>query len=143
MPSSRARDHISNRNFKVEIEGVTSAAFSECAGLEVEIEVVEIRDGDDRLRKRPGDIHYSNIVLKRGYTGSSELWNWIKNVLDGNINRRSGSIILLGDDMETERVRYNFFEAWPCRWKGLELDASGLGASIEELEIAVEHLELA
>jgi RNase P/RNase MRP subunit POP5 len=37
--------------------------------------------------------------------------------------RRSGSIIILDDDGETEVNRYNFFEAWPCRWKAPELNS--------------------
>ena len=141
MPNRRPFDHIGNHNFKVEIEGVTTAAFSECSGAEVIVEVIETLDGDDATtRKRPGRIHYSNIVLTRGYTNSTELWDWVKAVLDGKVERKSGSIILL-DDAHDEISRYNFFEAWPARWKGFEFDRSGTDASIEVLEIAVEKLE--
>jgi phage tail-like protein len=141
MPNRRSFDHIGNYNFKVEIEGVTQGAFSECGGLEVVVEVVETHDGDTPLvRKRPGRVHYANLVLQRGYTDSTELWDWTKTVLDGTIERKSGSVILL-DDTHNEISRYNFFEAWPCRWKGFEFNRSGVGASIEELEIAVEKVE--
>ena len=141
MPNRRAFDHIGNHNFRVEIEGVTTAAFSDCSGAEVIVEVVETLDGDDAItRKRPGRIHYSNIVLTRGYTNSTELWDWIKAVLDGKVERKSGSIIMLDDALD-EITRYNFFEAWPARWKGFEFDRGGNDASIEVLEIAVEKLE--
>lgn len=141
MPNRRQFDHIGNYNFKVEIEGVTQGAFSECGGLEVEVEIVETLDGDTPLvRKRPGRVHYANIVLRRGYTDSTELWDWTKNVLDGVVVRKSGAVILL-DDTHNEISRYNFFEAWPCRWKGFEFIHDGVGASIEELEIAVEKVE--
>jgi hypothetical protein len=49
--------------------------------------------------------------------------------------------VILLDDTHNEISRYNFFEAWPCRWKGFEFNRSGVGASIEELEIAVEKVE--
>lgn len=141
MPNRRALDHIGAYNFRIEIEGVTTAAFSECAGLEVEVEVIETIDGDDlTIRKRPGRIHYANIVLTRGYTNSVELWDWTKAVLDGKIERRSGSVILL-DDAAGEITRYNFFEAWPCRWRGFEFNRDGVGVSVEEIEIAVERIE--
>lgn len=141
MPNRRAFDHIGNHNFKIEIEGVTQGAFSECAGLEVEIEVVETLDGDDLIvRKRPGRVHYANVALKRGYTDNPELWLWTKAVLDGTVERKAGSVILL-DDAGNEISRYNFFEGWPCRWRGFEFDRNGLGASVEELEIAVEKIE--
>lgn len=141
MPNRRAHDHIGNHNFRIEIEGVTTAAFSECSGAEVTVEVIETLDGDDSVtRKRPGRIHYSNIVLTRGYTNSTELWDWIKAVLDGQVERKAGSIIML-DDARGEISRYNFFEAWPARWKGFEFNRGGNDASIEELEIAVEKLE--
>jgi len=141
MPNRRAHDHIGNRNFKVEIEGVTQGAFAACSGVEANVEVVEYQDGDDIiLRKRPGRVTYANIVLRRGYVNTDELWKWTKAVLDGKVVRKAGSIIL-NDDAGNEITRYNFFEAWPCRWKGFEFDALGTGASIEELEIAVEMVE--
>ena len=62
---------------------------------------------------------------------------------DGKIERKAGSIILAGDD-GSEIMRYNFFEAWPCRWKSFVLNASSKTKSIiEELEIAVEKIERA
>ncbi len=141
MPNRRDFDHIGNHNFRVEIEGVTQGAFQEVSGLEAHAEVVEFQDGDDLiLRKRPGHISYSNIVLKRGYTATDELWNWMKTVIDGRIERKSGSVVLAGDD-GSEIMRYNFFEAWPCRWKGFTLDGKGTGALVEELELVVEMLE--
>jgi len=141
MPNRRDFDHIGNYNFKVEIEGVTVGAFQEVGGLEVITEVVEFQDGEDlRLRKRPGRTSYSNIVLRRGYTANNELWAWMEAVVDGQVERKSGSIILL-DDTANEILRYNFFEGWPCRWKGLVLDGLGTGVAVEELEITIEKIE--
>jgi phage tail-like protein len=141
MPNRRDFDHIGNYNFKVEIEGITVGAFQEVGGLEVITEVIESQNGDDlTLRKRPGRTHYSNIILRRGYTANEELWAWMRTVINGTVERKAGSIILLADDA-SEILRYNFFEGWPCRWKGFELDGKGIGVSVEELEIAVEKIE--
>lgn len=141
MPNRREFDHIGNYNFKVEIEGVSVAAFQEVGGLEVATEVVEYQDGDDVItRKRPGRTSYSNLVLKRGYIASDELWEWMSNTIDGTVERKSGSVIL-ADDTGSEIIRYNFFEAWPCKWKGFSLDGRGNDVAIEELEIAIERFE--
>ncbi|MEX0761363.1 MAG: phage tail protein [Dehalococcoidia bacterium] len=139
--TDRPHDHIGNFNFKVEIEGVTQGAFTLVSGIESEVEVVEYRDGDDMvLRKRPGRTKYSNITLKRGYTASPELWNWFRTVVDGRVERKAGSIILLGPNGE-EIERYNFFEAWPVRYRNYELGGADSDTVIEEIEIAVEKIE--
>ena len=141
MPNRRGHDHIGNFNFKIEIEGVTVAGFRNVEGLDSETEVVEYQDGDDMyLRKRPGRTKFSNIVLKRGYVATEELWEWRKKVMDGVVERKSGSVILC-DDTNEPICRYNFFEAWPCKWKGFTLDGKGTDAMVEEMEICVERIE--
>ena len=141
MPNRRDFDHIGNFNFKVEVEGVTTGAFRNVEGLDSETEIVEYQDGDDLiLRKRPGRTKYSNVTLKRGYINNTELWEWRKAVIEGKVQRKSGSIILCADD-GGEIMRYNFFEGWPTKWKGFTLDGKGTDVNVEELELAVEKLE--
>ena len=141
MPNRRPHDHIGNFNFLVEIEGVSQAAFKNVEGLDSETEIVEYQDGDDIiLRKRPGRTKYSNITLKRGYINTTELWDWRKKVIEGKIERKSGSVILCADD-GSEIMRYNFFEAWPSKWKGFTLDGKGTDVNVEEIELAVARVE--
>jgi hypothetical protein len=33
-------------------------------------------------------------------------------------------------------MRYNFFEAWPSKWKGFTLDGKGTDVAVEEIEFA-------
>ena len=77
---------------------------------------------------------------ERGYINTDELWVWRKAVIDGKVERKSGSVILCADD-GSEVMRYNFFEAWPCKWKGFTLDGKGTDVNIEEIELAVEKVE--
>ena len=137
----RQHDHIGQFNFAVEINGITQGAFRNVEGLDSETEVIEYQDGDDMiLRKRPGRTKYSNIVLKRGYVSSTELWDWRVEVMNGKVNRQDGSIILRNDSND-EIMRYNFFEAWPCKWKGFSLDGKGTDVAVEEIEFVVERWE--
>lgn len=142
MPGARV-DPLPAFQFTVEIDGIAVGSFSEVSGLESETVVIEYRNGNDlTTRKLPGLHKVGNIVLKRGVTRDRELWNWRKAVLDGNAERRNGSIVLF-DAKRQEMVRWNFFEGWPRKWVGPTLDARTSEVAIETLEIAVERLELA
>jgi len=141
MANRREKDHLVANRFRVEIEGVNVGSFIQFSGAEATTAVIIYQDGNDLLtRKRPGRTTFSNIVLKRGYINSDALWNWYKAVMDGVVERKSGSIISL-DDRGDEIIRYNFFDAWPCRWKGMEFDTSSNSALVEEIELVVEKIE--
>jgi len=145
MPASSRKDPFGRFNFLLEIEGVTAAGFSEVSGLANETEVIEYREGGDKVnspRKLPGLTKYSNLILKRGVTADNSLWNWRKTVIDGAVERRNGSIILL-DESRNEILRWNFYNGWPCKWEGPALKAKSNEVAIETLEIAHERLELA
>ena len=111
-------------------------------GLESETEVIEYREGAEpaTVRKLVGLTHYADIVLSRGVTDSRELDEWRKSVIDGDVERRNGSIVLLNDRRE-EVARWNFRQGWPCRWVGPDLDAIESEVAIETLEICHEGLE--
>jgi phage tail-like protein len=144
MPVGERRDPYRAYNFLVEIDGITRAGFSECAGLEVGTDPIDYREGSEghTVRKLPGLARYANISLKRGVTDDVELWQWCKKAIDGTIERKNGSIILL-DDAGTEKLRWNFREGWPTKWTGPSLDASANEVAIETLDIAHEGLEKA
>ena len=50
--------------------------------------------------------------------------------------RKSGSVIYLDRDGK-EVSRYNFFEAWPVKWKAPELNSGSDTHEIDELELEV------
>jgi phage tail-like protein len=65
----------------------------------------------------PRLVEYSNITLTRGITDDAELWEWAKQSLDGRVERKNGSIVLL-DDTGREKLRWNFVNGWPSKWTG-------------------------
>ena len=144
MPAAQRHDPYKAFNFIVEIEGIARAFFSEVGGLESETAVIEYRVGGEphTVRKLPGLTKYANLVLRRGITKDPDLWNWRQTVVQGNVERRNGSIILLDDD-GTEAVRWNFFQGWISKWEGPALNAKANEVAIETIEIAHEGLELA
>lgn len=136
-------DPYVNFRFRLEIDGIEQAGFSEVTGLDSQIQVIEYREGIEvaAVRKLPGLVKYSNIVLKRGLTDSTELYKWHRTGLAGKIARRNGAIILL-DEEGHEKLRWVFREAWPVRWEGPSLHGEGNEVAIETLELAHEGLEL-
>lgn len=138
MATGNRTDALVGGYFSVEIDGINVGNFKEVSGLNSETEVVEDRGGMDKTaRKIPGKIRYQNIVLKRGWTGSGELWKWRKSVIDGKAERKSGSIILYSSE-DKEILRYNFFEAWPCKWEGPGLAGGSTETMIETVELVHE-----
>lgn len=137
-------------NFLLEIQGIVSdnkiivGGFKTVSGMDSATEVIEFKQGNDVVvRKKPGRTTYSNIVLERGYTATDDLWTWRKNIENGKIDRRSGSVIVLDQDGQTEVARYNFYEGWPCKWYVPDMNSDQSGMAIEKIEIAVEKVERA
>jgi phage tail-like protein len=127
-------------NFLVEIDGITRAGFRECSGLDSAQDPIEYREGNEQfltVRKLTGLVKYANISLKYGITDDQELWDWRTRAVEGRVERRNGSIVLL-DDLGQEKMRWNFREAWPTKWTGASFNATGNEVAIETLEIAHE-----
>ncbi len=144
MATGTRVDPYMNFNFLVEIDGITQAWFRECSGLDSSTDPVEYREGGENstTRKLPGKTKYSDISLKRGITDSDELWKWRKSVVDGKIQRKNGSIVLL-DDAGEEKIRWNFVSAWPSKWEGPSFNATANEVAVEGLTIAHEGVDRA
>jgi phage tail-like protein len=131
-------------NFEVEIAGISAAPFSGLDVLDVSTGVIETRYGGDELvRKLPGRHRASNITLRRPYTATHDLHTWYVNIRRGIMDRRSGSVVIRDVDRQTEVARFNFFEAWPTRWRLSTFDADVDALLVEEVEVACERIELA
>src|SRR5689334_17967685 len=131
-------------NFRVEIERTPVAGFRECSGLSFTTASVEYREGTDvplHVRKLTGLRAFSNITLRRGMTRDRDLWNWYRNVLNGQEDRRGGAIVLQ-DELHADVMRWNFEGGWISRWEGPSLNATGNDVAIETIEITVERVEL-
>jgi phage tail-like protein len=144
MATGEIPDPYGNYNFLVELDGISRAAFHECSGFDSTIDVIEHREGGENtvLRKLPGMTKYSNIVLKWGVTDDKELYDWHRKVIQGDIERKNGSIVLL-DRKGEEKMRWNFVRAWPTKWDGPDFNAEGNDMAIETLELAHEGVERA
>jgi phage tail-like protein len=144
MATGQIKDPYGNFRFSVEIDGIVRAAFRECTGVESTVDVKEYREGGDNttVRKLPGLTKYSNIQLKWGMLDDTQLYEWHRDVIRGDFERKNGSIVLFGRD-GGEVARWNFVRAWPTKWDGPDFNAEGNDLAIEALELAHEGIERA
>jgi phage tail-like protein len=140
--TSSRNDPFTSFNFIVDIQGM-KAGFAEVGGLSTETDIVEYREGNEdiTMRKIPGKRKYTNLTFKRGFTNSKELYLWRKKVMDGQTQRLPGTITLL-DEARKPALVWKFYEAWPSKWAGPAFNAKNNEIAIEEMDLAVEGLEL-
>ena len=138
------QDPYRNFRFRVEIDGLQPAGFSEVSGLEITTEVVEYREGTEQnhVRKLPGLTRYGNVTLKRGITDSMELYEWHRQIVDGDIARRNVVVIVQNEQGE-DGVRFEILKAWPCKYEATTLDGNGNEVAIESIELCNEGVRRA
>src|SRR3989344_952888 len=113
---------------------LVSAAFSECDGLELGMEVKTIREGgaNDRQVRLAGPATVGQLTLKRGMTDESlDLWLWMNDSLADPSLRA-----------DAERVRFVLSRCLPIKVKAPPLNAKDGAIAIEELQIAYERISV-
>ena len=142
MSIGKRSDPYTGMRFHVEIRGLFVGGFSEVTGLQVETETEEFREGgvNHMVHRFPKVSKPSNVTLKRGITDSDVLWKWHREIVNGNVTRRGGRIILL--DANGDEARYWMFEgAFPVKWVGPDFKADGNAAAVETIELVHEGLK--
>jgi len=94
------------------------------------------------IRKQPGAMKWSDITLERRIDSSHDLWEWRKQVIDGDIDkaRLNGSIVAKDSKMN-EVARWNFTAGWPSKWTGADFDAGANDVATEKVVITHEGIE--
>ncbi|HEX2912443.1 MAG TPA: phage tail protein [Chloroflexia bacterium] len=141
-------------NFAVEIsipgvsEQVCKAAFAECDGLEMSLELKTIREGgnNNRQLRLLGPVSYGQVTLKRGMTANFDLWKWFDTVLQpGKHNLRADAEVVMFEEnskLQKERVRFRLSRCLPVKLKAPNLNAKDGAVAIEEFQMAYEMLTI-
>lgn len=137
-------------NFSVEIklpdgpQSVCNASFSECDGIEMNMEVKTIREGGNNGRqiRLTGPVSFGQLTLKRGMTANFDLWEWFSRMLTTPDLRADAEVVIFAADGVTERVHYLLYRCVPVKLKAPALNAKDGMVAIEELQLAYESLEL-
>jgi phage tail-like protein len=124
--------------------GTITAGFSDVSGLGNEVNYSEYREGIDPVNtvtKIPNTFKIDEITLKRGLVGSTDIFEWIKAVREGQYQPRSVTIVML-DEARTEVLSLVLKNAQPKKWVGPTLAAKGGGeVAMEELHHVAEGIE--
>ena len=137
-------------NFSVEVnvEGVSSlvcqAAFAECDGLEMSMDVKTIREGgnNDRQIRLSGPASFGTLTLKRGMTASFDLWDWFATLRRSPGLRANAEVVLFAPDGKTQRARFVLERCVPVKLKAPSLNAKDGMVAVEEFQLAYETLRL-
>lgn len=137
-------------NFAVEIypDGASAplarAAFAECDGLEMTLEVKSIKEGgaNDRVVRVPGQASYANLTLKRGMTEGFDLWQWTQDTIANPALRANAEVVLLAADGATERARFQLHRCLPVKYKAPAFNAREGQVAVEEFALAYERFVL-
>ena len=138
-------DPLLGFNFGLEFQGAVTGYFTEISGVGSEHEIIEHKvvdaHGHEIIQKIPGRLKWGDITLKRGITSSMDVWDWRRQVEQGEMDgaRRNGSIVML-DRTYNEVARWNFINGWPSKVSGPTLKADSNEFGIEELVIVHEGI---
>jgi phage tail-like protein len=135
-------------NFSIEIireDGnapLAGAAFSECDGLEMSMEVKTIREGGapERQIRLNGPLAFGQLTLKRGMTENFDLWTWFRDSVSYPRLRADAEVVLLAQDGNTPRARFQLTRCVPIKIKAPAMNAKDGQIAIEEMQIAYETL---
>lgn len=144
-PANAYVDPFRAYNFKLEIQGVTEAHFTEVSNMEVKVTPIAYREAGNSqvVHYVPGQTEYGAITLRYGLTRSRELWDWFMTGVKGKVQRKNCSIIVLDADGTTEVLRWNLINAWAAQWRGAMLNALDQEVAIESLTLVCETFERA
>jgi phage tail-like protein len=138
----RFQAHASQR-YHIAVDQMERAVFSEISGLQLETETMDIIEGgvNDSVLKIPVRSRAGNVTLKRGVTVGNELLHWYLRIMQGVMDRRTVTV-------KTFRTNgqflsgYSLLKAYPVKWSGPVLAATGDTAAIETLELTYAEVVL-
>lgn len=129
-------------NFKLMIQDVIEGHFTECTGMGVNVQVIRYREGGTSqvVHCLPGQVEYGDITLRYGLTQSRELWEWFMSAVQGRVQRKNISILMLDSEGVGEVMRWDLLGAWPSAWRGAALDAMSREVAVETLTLVYDSL---
>lgn len=140
------QDPLRNFRYRLEIDQIQQAGFSEVTIGDLSNEPIEYREGDEvtTVRKLNGLTKYANVTLKWGITDSTELSDWHQLVVDGatplDAARRSVVIRLL-DEAGQDKAAWELTKAWPCKYDPPDLNGKGTDAATASVELCHEGIK--
>lgn len=141
------RDHPYERSYFL-VELGTGSKPSPFRSVDLPVattEVVASRSGDDKAlepEKRPGLVGYTNLVLTRGLTGETDLFDWWEQVRAGEREVHRDVTVSLLDEAHDTVWTWRFTFAFPTVYRFSQLDADSSELVDEVLELAFTRMSI-
>ena len=133
-------DPIAASRFAIVIDGVEIAQFAELAGISSGYDIDDMSLTSRRL-KLPDSRTPPTVILRRGHTSDTTVWDWhLAALVNATAARKTAALVIY--DAEGKPVaRYHLENAWPSK---VEIGALKAGASevlMETVTIVCEQLQ--
>ncbi len=129
----------SAKNFRVEFQGlnVTLGYFTQVTGFSSQVDVLEYAEGGQNtfVHRLPSRVKQGNITLKRGVISNEKaLIDWYTKTV---VQVEPVTLVVTLTDTQDRPIKvWNFRNAYPVKWSGGDLNASGTEFLTETLEVA-------
>lgn len=137
--------HIENSQRLQLTSPLCDAAFAECSGLEMSMELKTVREGGNNTQQihLVGPVSYGTLALKRGMTSNLDLWKWFSAAVSGQGRGTTATgLVIMRDGAGNPQVRFKLAGCLPIKMKAPALNAKEGLLAIEEMEIAYRHFEI-
>jgi phage tail-like protein len=135
-------------NYRIEMEKVQVAAFSEISGFDASIDVIEYREGTEVInspRKMPGLTKYGNVTLRWGMSEIMEFYEWVAGITNAEKSlpedRCEDITIYLQNDAHEDVASWLLINAWPSKYTAHDFNASSSEVAFESVEIVFEEMK--
>jgi phage tail-like protein len=148
------RDVLRNFNFKIVMGGDEVAACRKMSGLDVTVNTVKFRAGNDRStvdEALPGRVEYAPVTFESGLTNDRTFEAWANHLVHLEEHpervgepgfRRDVEIHVYDIDNTTLVRKYVLHRAWVSKYTAMsDLSGDGNDAIIETVEITHEGFE--
>ena len=145
MATGTRNDPYRGFNFRLEVDGLTIASFSEASGLVAEGDPVDYREGADMVnsaRKLAGPAQISEHRAEaRLHPEQGALGLVPQHRQRRSDDRRNGAIVLM-DEAHKDVLRWNFRNAWLNKVEGPSFNATGNEVAMESIELVHEGVDI-
>ena len=122
------------------------AGFQECSGIGMEVTVSEYRNGNEKensVRKITGLNKSADVTFKRGVIGSTNLYDWLNEIRNGNQKAYRNVVVQLqNEDHSGVVMEWKLLRARITTYTCGPFNAKGTDVAMEEMVRAYERLEM-
>ena len=122
-------------------------SFQEVSGLELSMEVDELREGGENrfMHQLPTGVKQTRLTLKRGVASTdSPLVGWCKSTLEGGMSvaiTLAPVTVKLLDAKANPLRTWSFVNAYPVRWEIDSFNSTKNEVALETIELAYQYVQ--